>query len=336
MHSNDIFDQNKLDTQLHKAAHKNDLKQITNLINKGADVNAKNHRDGNSPLHRVRSPEAVELLITGGANVHAISNSGTPLHRAVKRGNPLVVQALLAHGAYLNAVNKDKKTPLQIAYDHKNEELISLLLQAQSNRDSPAHIAQILVKECLKSQTNPTLILFSLSEESKWLELINNILINQLIRNRKVNYYLSDDSKDELLQAVMNGLISNGADKNGADQNNNSNTPLHTAIEILKDKLCHDHLHVCKYIEYLLKNNPDLELQNASQKTALQLAEEIANNATTTSKELIESREKVRNILATAADNAKLANNNNTSTLYLDLERKLPIEDNKSEEAAPK
>ena len=89
---------------------------VATLIEHGADVNSHDETYGNTPLHGVasswRDPEIFEaalLLLAAGANVNARNNLGnTPLH--VVR-NPRLIDLLLDHGADPRARNEEGEVP---------------------------------------------------------------------------------------------------------------------------------------------------------------------------------------------------------------------------------
>jgi len=88
-----------------------DLSDVAELIDRGADVNARNEH-GQTPLHlaayRSEDPEIFALLLDRGADLHA-REPGTgamPLHRAAQSANPAVVELLLDRG--LDVTTKDR------------------------------------------------------------------------------------------------------------------------------------------------------------------------------------------------------------------------------------
>ncbi len=93
-------------TQLHMAARCRDdtcAEIVKKLLSKGADVNAKDPRQGDTPLHiaaRRGSRKAAELLVGAGANVNAKDKDGhTPLWFAKKEGKTEMIEFLRIHGA---------------------------------------------------------------------------------------------------------------------------------------------------------------------------------------------------------------------------------------------
>ena len=105
-------------TALHRACYKNisqeDLIDVVELlINKGADVNAKNKKEGSTALHIVtyrHNKEIVQLLVKKGADVNVKNKYGiTPLHYV---GNINITEFLIAKGADINAKDNKGYTPL--------------------------------------------------------------------------------------------------------------------------------------------------------------------------------------------------------------------------------
>jgi len=104
-------------TPLHLACENPNYKIIEYLVEKGADVNAKDKK-GNTPLHYLVGREfcdlkIVKFLIKSGAKVNAKNKEGdTPLHLAVVNCKPDVVKYLISSGADVNAKNEDGEIPL--------------------------------------------------------------------------------------------------------------------------------------------------------------------------------------------------------------------------------
>ncbi len=143
------------DTALHVAAAAYRPAVAKSLIEKGADVGARNRR-GAEPLHYAADGNAegantepgaqrtvIEHLISAGADPNTRDKSGVaPLHRAVRTRSTSAVGALLDDGADLRLGNKRGSTPLHLAVQHtgasnsgaaeakgQQREIIALLLQ---------------------------------------------------------------------------------------------------------------------------------------------------------------------------------------------------------------
>ena len=111
-------------TPLHLAAWRNNPEVVALLLDRGADVEARNEI-GSTPLHfaAVRNkPEAIALLLDGGADIDARDEyGGVPLHFATRNNKPEVVALLLDRGADAEVRDDYDSTPLD--YAEKNEHL---------------------------------------------------------------------------------------------------------------------------------------------------------------------------------------------------------------------
>ncbi len=135
------------DTPLHVATLKDDKDIAGLLILKGADHEATNARYGNTPLHLAvvaGYKDIVELLAAQRANLDIKNADGfTPLHYAVstrrlswwegrihKSSTPndlMITQLLIAHAADVNAKSDNGATPLGLARNGTNLEIVELL-----------------------------------------------------------------------------------------------------------------------------------------------------------------------------------------------------------------
>lgn len=121
-------------TALHQAASQGTTKVIEILLAHKVDINAGDNA-GYTPLYgaiqyapnNVRRG-VVELLVKNGANVNVKNDRDgeTPLHKAISKGDIDVVKLLLAHGADVNAVSKYGVTSQYFA---RNSKAITQLLQ---------------------------------------------------------------------------------------------------------------------------------------------------------------------------------------------------------------
>jgi hypothetical protein len=111
------------DTALHAAAaaHRPDI--VGQLLERGADVGARNRR-GAEPLHyavdgggdAAAQRATVERLLAAGADPNAVDKSGvSPLHRAIRNRCADAVDALLEGGADPTRPNGKGSTPAQLA-----------------------------------------------------------------------------------------------------------------------------------------------------------------------------------------------------------------------------
>ena len=121
-----------LDSELLEAARKGDVRKVRELLDRGANVNARDEY-GWTPLHLAAYrgyAEVARLLLDRGANVDARDDVGdTPLHWAAHDGHLDVVELLLEHGADVNARAKDGATPLHAAAVNGRVDVVELLLE---------------------------------------------------------------------------------------------------------------------------------------------------------------------------------------------------------------
>ncbi len=116
---------------LHEFIAKGDYSTALQMIEQGADVEAKDPGAGASALHyavmRGRMP-LIDLLLTRGADVNSRTRMGTtPLHTAVLYARLEVAELLLDSGADLNAQSSSGATPLAIADAARNQPLSAML-----------------------------------------------------------------------------------------------------------------------------------------------------------------------------------------------------------------
>jgi ankyrin repeat protein len=125
-------------TPLHHAAGFGALDTMTLLLDRGADVNAKNRR-GSMPLHWAVHDEAkVRLLLSRGATVNVKQIEGrTPLFLAASLSNgTTTLRHLLDHGANPNMATANGQTPLMAAAGLGDIVAIRMLLDAKAAVDA--------------------------------------------------------------------------------------------------------------------------------------------------------------------------------------------------------
>jgi len=106
-------------TALHYAASRNRFKIAEMLISCNCDVNAADETTSATPLHRAASKgnlKIVKLLTEKKCNLDTTDIEGnTPLHLACEEERTEVAEHLNLCGASLTLLNKEKKTPLDLA-----------------------------------------------------------------------------------------------------------------------------------------------------------------------------------------------------------------------------
>ncbi len=120
----------RADHSVHEYVERNDLERVKQFIAGKHGINKAN-RYKETPLHLARTPEMIELLIKGGANVNIENHFGdSPLLQAVYRGNHGLVELLIKHGADLNHRNRFGDTPLQEAVNRDLIVMAALLVES--------------------------------------------------------------------------------------------------------------------------------------------------------------------------------------------------------------
>jgi hypothetical protein len=144
----------KVGTALQRASAICEAPVIALLLDKGADLEARDRNGWTPLLHAIERDrpdgmwrqfqnDAVKLLIARKANTAVKDGDGsTALHHAAGQRNPDMVKMMLALGLAVDARNKDGQTPLFTAVAHDRVENVQLLIaggadvNARDNRDS--------------------------------------------------------------------------------------------------------------------------------------------------------------------------------------------------------
>jgi ankyrin repeat protein len=129
---------------------KSEVELIRSMVESGNDVNLADGF-GNTPLHeavRLGEPELAAFLIESGADVNVADGSGdTPLHEAIRRGKSELAILLIESGADVNVADGSGDTPLHHTIT-TSYSLTDLLIDngadvntENSSGDTPLHIA---------------------------------------------------------------------------------------------------------------------------------------------------------------------------------------------------
>jgi ankyrin repeat protein len=129
-------------TPLHGACYRRRGSVARFLVDNGADINAKDNRGWTPLLEAVGANDldTIKMLVDKGADIQVNDINGyTALHWLAKRSSPVykspvksateITEFFLAHGADVNAQNNVSRTPLDLAKDNGNTEIVALLLK---------------------------------------------------------------------------------------------------------------------------------------------------------------------------------------------------------------
>jgi hemoglobin len=127
-------------TLLHEAALAGDAELAAVLLRSGADPDAR-ESEGHTPLYRASTREVAQVLLAAGATADVVSGPtrGTPLHQAARRGDVSVAEALLDHGATIDARDAMGQTPLRRGINCRQLPMVRLLVQRGADPHAADH-----------------------------------------------------------------------------------------------------------------------------------------------------------------------------------------------------
>ncbi len=271
---------------LHTALKNNVSPEIVSLLLKyGADVSAPD-ADGETPLSYAllaNKAEYVKLLLEAGLNVHGKDADGnTPLHLAAY-SDKACLEALLAAGADIKAVNNFGECPLCAAASACNAEAVALLLSAGANPDgivAGVHPIMCAIRrrsdsaECVRLLLDAGADFKAATPTMGYTALLvatannNPSCVKLLLAAGASPNVIASDGMTPLLyalqlrnSAMVQELISAGADVNPASPTTGA-TPLHIAAQF-SSREC---------VELLLKAGADASRTDSKGRTPYQVA----------------------------------------------------------------
>ncbi len=118
-------------TTFHSAAAKGNVKAIERLYNEGENINEPDDMGVTPLIHAItfNQKESLLALLKAGADVNVGDTAfgNTPLHHAIAQGSISFTRILLEKGADVALHNQGGKTPLDLALNTHNEEIIALI-----------------------------------------------------------------------------------------------------------------------------------------------------------------------------------------------------------------
>lgn len=131
----DVNDEDYLGrTPLHSAALNGNKNVIDLLLKNKAHVEARSFT-GETPLHVAATSgkaDAVEILLNNNAKVDANASLGQPIHYALPEHKDVVL-LLVKNGADVNALDPESKTPLLLAVQGDQKDIVQFLIGAGAN-----------------------------------------------------------------------------------------------------------------------------------------------------------------------------------------------------------
>jgi ankyrin repeat protein len=126
------------------AARSGDIKRIGSILDKGADINARDRGGRTALMHAAHGyrpnirvpastdhPEVAEFLIKRGADANARTDTGfVALFWAARYGHDRTLKVLIDHGADVNAKDRDGVSALKWATVNEQAKVIELLKAA--------------------------------------------------------------------------------------------------------------------------------------------------------------------------------------------------------------
>ena len=268
-------------TVLHYAAEWQYQKAIKSLLEKGADINARN-ANGETCLFsavKTNNPQIINILVNGGASINDRDNLGsTALHCAVRWDAIESIKTLISLGVNINAQNSSGKSPLAEAVLAGKTEASKFLLKngADPNSSDKNGVTILMdtiraknkeiVKLLLQYGANPNLQEINGRNAFHEAAILGDIEIISMIRKAGVNPLSRDKQGNTPFSLVLNKdikIIKEVLGKSFNITDSDGNSPVHI---IVKNKAS------IKLLENLINEGYPIDTRNADGYTPLTYA----------------------------------------------------------------
>ncbi|KAK3602636.1 hypothetical protein CHS0354_034226 [Potamilus streckersoni] len=216
-------------TLLHTACYYGNVAAVKELLSLRVDVNLLDYK-GASPIHRVKSPEIMQILIEAGANIDAQDSEGnTALHvkcygETNASSELTCIEMLLNKGASMTIQNSRGLLPIHCCAMQGRVDVMRLMMRFDRN----SSIAMALNKEDQKQP--PSLLHLAIANDfiqcAAWL-LANSFRFKEREPDILMRRILTEQLKLNKRTEAVKFLLENGAD--ASPKYPGGNTALHYA-----------------------------------------------------------------------------------------------------------
>ena len=242
--------------ELIERAYEGELEAVRRLLEAGVDVNGTN-ANGATALHRAAYRDHLEVaraLVASGASLEMRDDNfgSTPLHAAAVSGAASVADFLAKSGADLHTKNKAGKTPMALAEEQANIDVIAVLRNAaREERERQQHHKKLclaMVVAVKQAQTDEVSRLLQEGADVNWEPLRGRTALVEAAERNHV--------------AVMEVLVAAKAELDRADATGS------TALMVAAN------YGSAAATEFLLRKGADDSLTNDFGRTALAIAQD--------------------------------------------------------------